>query len=95
MKGKDLAGLIVALATLLGAVAGLYEKVRAADKDRAFGWDAYGQQVEEVERLKERMRLVEAQCGLSTPQPVVRFEGNTVTVPGGTGIQVGDQIHRR
>jgi hypothetical protein len=64
-RPKEISALILALASLLGAIAGLYEKTRAADKDRAFGWDVYGDQVAEVEALKQRMRLVEAKCGVT------------------------------
>ena len=62
MKLRDLAALIVSLATLLGAIGGLWRVIADGRKDQAFAWDAYGDQVAEVERVKERIARVEGAC---------------------------------
>ena len=62
MKPRDLAALIVSLATLLGAIGGLWRVIADGRKDQAFAWDAYGDQVAEVERVKERIARVEGAC---------------------------------
>lgn len=62
MKPRDLAAILLALASLFGAIGGLWKAVREDRKDQAFAWDAYGDQVAEVERLKERVARVEGAC---------------------------------
>lgn len=59
MKPREIAAVLLALATLLGAIGDLYKAVREDRKDQAFAWDAYGDQVAEVERLKERLVALE------------------------------------
>lgn len=66
MKLKDVAAVIASLAALTASVTGLVtalkaqSSVQAADKDRAYLWDDHGDQVAEVERLKERLAELEA-----------------------------------
>lgn len=62
MKSKDWAALMVSLATLLGAIGALYEKVRVVKQDKAVLWDNLGDQVAEVETLKERLARLEKTC---------------------------------
>lgn len=62
MKPKDWIALIVSLSTLLGAIGALYEKVRVVKQDKAFLWDNLGDQVAEVEALKERLARIERTC---------------------------------
>jgi len=62
MKAKDAAALLVSLATLMGAVGALWKNVHEGDKDRAFAWDAYGDEVAEVEKLKDRVAHLEQTC---------------------------------
>lgn len=62
MKPKDWGALIVSMATLLGAIGALYEKIHAANQDRAFLWDNTGDIVSDVESLKERLARVEKSC---------------------------------
>ena len=61
MKPKDWAALIVSLSTLLGAIGALYEKIRVVKQDKAFLWDNLGDQVAEVEQLKDRIAALERQ----------------------------------
>lgn len=66
MKLRDLAALVTSLAALTASAAGLVKaikadaEVQAADKDRAYLWDDHGDQVAEVERLKDRLAQLEA-----------------------------------
>lgn len=66
MKLKDLAAVITSLAALTASAASLVKAIRAedevqaADKDRAYLWDDHGDQVAEVERLKEQIAELEA-----------------------------------
>lgn len=62
MKPKDWAALLVSVSTMLGAIGALYKTVHEEQKDQAFAWDNYGDQVAEVEKLKERLARVEATC---------------------------------
>jgi hypothetical protein len=62
VKPKDWGALLVSASTLLGALGVLFEKIHAADKDRAFAWDNYGDTVAEVEMLKARLAKVETAC---------------------------------
>jgi hypothetical protein len=60
-RARDLAALLLALASLVGALGGLW-RGHEQGKDQAFAWENFGDQVAEVERLKVRMEAVEAQC---------------------------------
>ena len=62
MKPKDWAAIIVSASTLLAAIGGLYEKIHAANKDRAFLWDNTGDIVSDVETVKERLARLEKTC---------------------------------
>ena len=59
MSIKSLTAFILAVATLLGAVGTLLGQIREMKKDQIFAWDNFGDQVAEVERLKERLAALE------------------------------------
>jgi len=90
VRTKDAATLLVSVATLLGAVGAFWEKVKADDKDRAFAWDNLGDQVAEVERLKERLARIEAVCqiGGKPVQSGLIIQGNDFGPPGVANILV-------
>lgn len=64
---KRLTALLLAGSTLLGAVTALVKQVAELKRDAAFAWDNAGDQVAEVERLKDRLAALEQQeqivCG--------------------------------
>jgi cell division protein FtsB len=64
---KRLAPIILAVSTLLGSVTALVKQIAEIKRDALFAWDNAGDQVAEVEKLKERIAALEAQqqvvCG--------------------------------
>jgi hypothetical protein len=64
-RARDLAALLLAIASLVGAIGGLWKQAREDRRDQAFAWDAYGDQVAEVERVKLRLADVEKACGVT------------------------------
>lgn len=65
---KRLTALLVAGSTLIGAITALVKQIAEIKRDAAFAWDNAGDQVAEVERLKERLAALErSSCGAKTP----------------------------
>jgi hypothetical protein len=64
-RARDLAALLLAIASLAGAIGGLWKRGSDQGRDQAFAWDAYGDQVAEVERVKLRLAVVEEKCGVT------------------------------